>query len=130
MSDETQHPFEPAAETPGTDPFAAAKASAKKAAEELRAAATAKAQEFRGVASAKAQEFRGAAEQKAHEFRETAGEKAHQVKDYADKTWTDARSQALDYTAEAERYTREKPLQALLAALGVGIILGVILKKR
>lgn len=120
MSEETNTPLDSTTEpAPANDPFAAAKASAKKAAEELRAAAAAKAQEFRSVAEEHAQHFRQTAEDKAHEF-----------KDYADKAWHEARSKTLDYTGEAEKYAREKPLQALLTAFGVGLVLGVLLKKR
>lgn len=103
---------------PGSDPIAAAKASAMKAAEDLRAAA-----------AAKAEEFRSAAEQQAQHFKETAGEKAAEFKEYADKAWEGARTQAKDFTAEAEKFAREKPLQALLAAFGVGFILGAIFKR-
>ncbi len=116
MSDESTNPFNTAA--PSSDPFAAAKASAVKAAEDLRAAASAKAQEFRSVAEQKVQGFRSTAEGKAHEFR-----------DYAGQAWTDASSQAKDYAAEAERFAREKPIQALLTAFGVGFLVGVFLKK-
>jgi len=118
MSDASNQPFDGNPGAPAADPFAAAKASAKKAAEELRAAA-----------AAKASEFRSAAESQAQQFREKGQEKAHEFKEYADKAWTDARTQARSYADEAEKYTREKPLQALLAAFGVGLILGVILKK-
>jgi ElaB/YqjD/DUF883 family membrane-anchored ribosome-binding protein len=103
---------------PPHDPFAAAKASALKAAEELRHAATAKAQEFRSVA-----------EQRSHEFREKAENKAGEFKDYADKAWSGASTQASDYAAEAERFAKEKPMQALLTAFGAGLLLGIILKR-
>lgn len=103
---------------PGSDPFAAAKASALKAAEELRAAAAAKAEEFRSVA-----------ENQAQHFKDAAGEKAAEFKDYAGKAWDGARTQAKDFTAEAEKFAREKPLQALLTAFGVGFVLGAIFKR-
>ncbi|HSJ02073.1 MAG TPA: hypothetical protein VK956_06440 [Verrucomicrobium sp.] len=103
---------------PGSDPFASAKASAMKAAEELRAAA-----------AAKAEEFRTSAEQHAQQFRDTAGEKAAEFKDYAEKAWDGARTQAKDFTVEAEKFAREKPIQALLTAFGVGFLLGAIFKR-
>lgn len=103
---------------PGSDPFASAKASALKAAEDLRAAA-----------AAKAEEFRTAAEHQAQHFKESAGEKAAEFKDYAEKAWEGARGQAKDFTAEAESFAREKPLKALLAAFGVGFLLGAIFKR-
>jgi ElaB/YqjD/DUF883 family membrane-anchored ribosome-binding protein len=111
----------PAPETPfgsAADPFATAKASAMKAAEELRAAA-----------AAKAQEIRQAAEQRAQQFKDVAEEKAGQFREYADKTWTDARKDVGDVTEELKKFTREKPLEALLAAAGVGLLLGLIVRR-
>ena len=70
--------------SPEHDPFKAAKASALKAAEELRAAATQKAAEFRSAAEARAQQFRETAEQRATDIKEKAGE-------FADHTFQEAR---------------------------------------
>ena len=100
------------------DPFASAKASAMKAADDLRNAAAAKAQEFRQVAEQRAQQLKHSAEEAGQHFRE-----------YADKAWQETRTQTKDIAAEAEKFAREKPLQALLAAFGVGFIVGVILKR-
>ena len=125
-------PFRPMTENPtaespfGTslpqDPFQAAKASALKAAEELRAAATQKAAEFRSAAEARAHQFRDTAEQKATDIKEKAGE-------FADHTFSEARLRYDDLRAEAEKFAREKPLQALLTAFGVGFIVGTILRR-
>lgn len=100
------------------DAVASAKASAIKAAEDLKAAA-----------AAKAEQFKHAMEDKAQSFKEAAGDKSHEFKDYADRTWEDARAQVQDYAAEAEKFAKEKPLQALLTAFGVGLIAGILLKK-
>lgn len=100
------------------DPFAAAKASAMKAAEELKSAAT-----------AKANEFRQAAEQRAQQIREAAGERGAQFRDFADKTWDEARKDFGDVTEDVKKFTREKPLHALLTAVGVGFVLGAILRR-
>ena len=116
MSEESNNPY--GAAPSAQDPFAAAKASAIKAAEELRAAA-----------AAKAQEIRSAAEVRAQHLRETAGEKVNEFRGYADKTWTDARSQAKNYASDAEAFAKEKPLHALLTAFGIGLIAGILLKK-
>lgn len=116
MSDNT---FDPTAGAPEIgDAFTSAKASAMKAADDLRAAAAAKAAEIRQAAQARAQQFRDA-----------AGEKAADFRDYADKAWTGARDQAKDFASEAERFTKEKPVQALLAAFGVGLLAGLILRR-
>ena len=102
----------------GTDPFQAAKASAMKAAEELRTAATQKAQELRSAASERAQQFKHVAEERTQEFRE-----------YADKAFTDARAQYADLRSEGEKFVREKPVHAVLTAFGVGLFIGLILRR-
>ncbi len=101
-----------------TDVFAAAKSSAIKAAEDLRS-----------VATAKAQEIRQAAEQRASQFKTVAGDTAAEIKDRADKAWGEASGQVKNVRAEAEKFAREKPLQALLAAFGVGFLAGVIFRR-
>ena len=103
---------------PGTDPFQTAKASAMKAAEELRAAASAKAQDLRAAAEARAQQIKDAAGQHAGEFR-----------DYADHAFTEARDRYADLRTEGEKFVREKPVQAVLTAFGVGLFLGLILRR-
>jgi len=108
--------------SPPHDPFQAAKASALKAAEELRAAAAQKAAEFRSAAEARAQQFRNTAEHAATDLKEKAG-------DFADHTFTEARVRYDDLRAEAEKFAREKPLQALLTAFGIGFVVGAILRR-
>jgi ElaB/YqjD/DUF883 family membrane-anchored ribosome-binding protein len=107
------------------DPFQAAKASAMKAAEELRQAASLKAQEIRQSAETRAHDLKAAAEHKAEEFRE----KADEFKHYADQTFSDAKAKCADLRTEAENFAREKPLHALLTAFGVGLVVGIILRR-
>lgn len=109
---------DPISDVPNTDPFQAAKASAMKAAEELRNAASQKAQELRSAATERAQQFRATAEERAQDFR-----------DYADKAFTDARERYADLRTEGEKFVREKPLQAVLTAFGVGLFMGLILRR-
>ncbi len=103
---------------PVSDPFASAKASAMKAAEDLRTAA-----------AAKMHDLRQTAEERAVQFRDTAEDKAAELKQYADKAITGAKSQVKDFAAEAEKFAREKPVQALLTAFGLGLVVGIILRK-
>jgi ElaB/YqjD/DUF883 family membrane-anchored ribosome-binding protein len=110
---------------PAQDPFQAAKASAMKAAEELRQAATQKAGELKAAAEAKAQQLRDAA----GSVRESATQKAGEFRDAANDAWSDARGRYEDLRSEAERLTREKPMQAVLTAFGVGLFLGLILRR-
>ncbi len=96
-----------------------------KAAEELRAAATQKAHELRAAAESKATQFRSTAEQKAADLRDKAGE----YREYADQAFTDAKGRCEDLRTEAEAFAREKPMQAILTAFGVGIFVGLLLRK-
>lgn len=100
------------------DPFQAAKESAMKAAEELRSAAAEKARELKSSAEVRAQEIRA-----------TAGKKAEEFRGYADDALHEAREACADFRTEAEKFTRENPVQALVGAFGVGLILGLLLRK-
>lgn len=125
MSDSTSSDNPYGAATPNDDPFQTAKASAMKAAEELRQATAQKAQEWKDAAGARAQQFKDAA----GNFRDNAEQRAGEFREAANEAWSDARVKVDDLRAEAERYTREKPLQAVLTAFGVGLFVGLILRR-
>jgi len=83
------------------------KSHVKHAADDLRAAAEAKAKELRGIAEAKAAEYRGKAEQ----------------------AYGEARDRAKTFREEGEEYVRENPARAVLTALGIGFIVGLIFRR-
>lgn len=87
--------------------FESGKAHAIHAAEDLKAAAEAKAQELRSVAEAKAHELRGRAEH----------------------VYDEARVRARTLREDGEHYIRENPMRAVLTALGVGFVLGLIFRR-
>ena len=95
-----------------------AKDHVKSAAEDFKTAATAKAEEIRHAAELKAEELRHAAEDKAREFRGAA-----------ETAWSDARSKAKTWQSDSESYIRENPTKAILAALGLGFLLGLMFRK-
>jgi ElaB/YqjD/DUF883 family membrane-anchored ribosome-binding protein len=103
--DEHQNPEEAAKS--GQDHLESAASDLKEAAgakiENMRQAVGQKADEFRGAAEGKVQELRGAAEQ--------------------------ATSQAKSWQAEGEAYVRDNPTKAVLVALGVGLLVGFVLRK-
>lgn len=87
--------------------FDSGKSHMKKAANDLRDAATQKAQELRSTAEAKTQEYR----QKAEDALEDAKMRARTFKD------------------DSEQYIRENPTKAVLTAVGVGFVLGLIFRR-
>jgi len=101
-------PDEPDTETTAASSDAASKLNdgkqhATQAVHDLRAAAEAKAAELRATA----EEFRGRAEQ----------------------AYTDARGRAQNLRSESEHWIRENPSRAVLTALGVGFVVGLMFRK-
>ena len=81
---------------------------------DLKEAASAKIENIRQAAGQKADELRGVAQGKVEELRGAV---------------QNAKSQAKSWQAEGEAYVRENPSKAVLVALGVGILLGLLLRK-
>lgn len=100
------------------DPFQAAKASAMKAAEELR-----------NATAQKAQELRAAAQERAQQFKSVAGDHAEDFKEYAGQAFSEAKDRYADLRSEGEKFVREKPVQAVLAAFGAGLFFGLLLRR-
>jgi ElaB/YqjD/DUF883 family membrane-anchored ribosome-binding protein len=87
------------------------------------------ADDFKSAASAKAEEIRRAAEKKAEELRQAAQDKAREFSGVAGEAWTDARARARTWQAEGEAYVRQNPTKAVLAALGLGFVIGLMFRK-
>jgi ElaB/YqjD/DUF883 family membrane-anchored ribosome-binding protein len=81
--------------------------------------------DLKEAASAKVENIRQAAEQKADELREAAQGKAEELRGAAEN----AKSLAKSWQAEGEAYVRENPTKAILVALGIGILVGLLLRK-
>ena len=99
--------------------------AAKSGQDHLRAAAG----DLKEAASAKVENIRQAAGQKADELRGAAQGKAQELRGAAESAWSDAGAQAKSWQAEGEAYVRDNPAQAVLMALGVGLLLGLLLRK-
>jgi ElaB/YqjD/DUF883 family membrane-anchored ribosome-binding protein len=84
----------------------------------LRAAAG----DLKEAASANIENIRQAAGQKADELREAAQGKAQELRGAAESAWSNARS-------KGEAYVRDNPIKAVLIALGLGLLLGLLLRK-
>jgi ElaB/YqjD/DUF883 family membrane-anchored ribosome-binding protein len=81
------------------------------------------------AASAKVEDMRQAAGQKAEELREAAQGKAQELKGTAESAWSDAKSRMNNWQAEGEAYVRANPTKSVFMALGLGLVLGLTLRK-
>ena len=74
-------------------------------------------------------DLRAAAEAKAAELRAAAESKVHELRGRAEHAYSDARTRAQSLRGEGEEWIRENPTRAVLTALGVGFILGLVFRK-
>jgi len=93
--------------------------------EHLKAAA----EDLKTAAAGKIEEPHQTASQKAEEFRKAASEKAKEASSVAEDAWSSAASAGQSWLAEGEAYIRKNPIQAVLVALGVGLIVGIGLRR-
>jgi ElaB/YqjD/DUF883 family membrane-anchored ribosome-binding protein len=85
--------------------------------------------DLKEAATTKVEDFRQAAGQKADELGEAAQRKAQELRGTAESAWSDASSQVKSWQAEGEAFVRDNPSKAVLIALGVGLLLGSLLRK-
>ncbi len=61
--------------------------------------------------------------------RDAASEKFNDLKQQANEYYDQGREQAQEWEKGLEQYVQEKPIQSLLIAAGVGLVLGVLWKR-
>ncbi|HEV7868355.1 MAG TPA: hypothetical protein VGO90_11785 [Chthoniobacteraceae bacterium] len=71
----------------------------------------------------------GNLQRKADDLRAAATEKVEQVRGQVGDAYGAAREQVRSIEQDCEEYVRSNPLQAVLAALGVGFVIGLILRR-
>lgn len=76
------------------------------------------------------EQLKDAAQQLADEGRERAQEYVDQGREMANQYLDEGRQRALDLQQSLEQQIREQPVKAILAAAGVGFILGVFFMRR
>ena len=114
--------------------------SIAQAANDLRAAAGEKARELVHTAENKAvalkdravesaQHFRDTASEKAAALKAAASEKAAAFKDSASVQWEDTRVKAKELHVTAEDYIRQNPTKCVISALGLGFLIGLIVRR-
>jgi ElaB/YqjD/DUF883 family membrane-anchored ribosome-binding protein len=85
--------------------------------------------DLKEAARTKVEDIRQAASQKADELRGAAQDKTQELRGAAESAWSDARAKAKSWQVEGEVYVRDNPTKAVLIALGVGLLLGLLLRK-
>jgi ElaB/YqjD/DUF883 family membrane-anchored ribosome-binding protein len=114
--------------------------SVAQAANDLRVAAGEKAREFVQTAEVKASElkdkavesvqhFKETANERASQFKATATDKAQHLRESATEQWQESRVKAREMQVTAEDYIRENPTKCVLSALGIGFLVGLIVRR-
>jgi ElaB/YqjD/DUF883 family membrane-anchored ribosome-binding protein len=80
------------------------------------------AQEYYQTGKDKAQEYLHTGREKAEEYLHTGADKAQEYYEMS-------REKAMELEQNVEQYIREKPLQSVLIAAGVGAVLGFLLRR-
>ncbi len=95
----------------------------------LKATAAEKAGQYKTLASEKAEYYKGVATGKAEHYKTVANERAQTAKASAQLKWDESSAKAKELHVTAEDYIRQNPSKAVLGALGVGFLIGLISKK-
>jgi ElaB/YqjD/DUF883 family membrane-anchored ribosome-binding protein len=61
--------------------------------------------------------------------RDAAGEKLNELRHQANEYYDQGRQQAQEWERTLEQYVQEKPIQSLLIAAGVGLVIGALWRK-
>ena len=114
--------------------------SISQAANDLRSAAGEKVREIAQTAESKAteikeravegaQHFREVATEKASAFKSSAPERAQHLRESATEQWQDTRVKAHELHVTAEDYIRQNPTKCVISALGLGFLIGLIMRR-
>lgn len=87
------------------------------------------AQHFREVATEKANQLKVSAAEKAEELRQATAERAHKLQTSAAEQWRDTRIITKELQVTAEDYIRQNPTKCVVGALGLGILIGLIVRR-
>lgn len=63
------------------------------------------------------------------QVKEAASEKYNQLRDQASEYYQQGRETAQEWEQSLEGYVQEKPLQAVMIAAGIGLLLGLLWKR-
>lgn len=96
------------------------------AAGDFAAATGAEATKIKDRAFDAAQSLKATATEKADHYKAVATEKVQHAKESAQHQWEETRVKAKEIHVTAEDYIRQNPTKAVLGALGVGFLIGLI----
>lgn len=107
--------------------------SVSEAASDLRSAASdfasstsAQASKLKDRAVETAQALKSSAVEKADHYKAVAADKVQHAKESAQHQWEETRVKAKEIHVTAEDYIRQNPTKAVLGALGIGFLIGLI----
>lgn len=95
----------------------------------LKDRAISEATHLKNVAVDKATHLRDSATEKAEALRNAATARATGLRESAHEQWDDTRDKAREFQVTAEDYIRQNPTKAMLGALGVGFLVGLIMRR-
>lgn len=84
----------------------------------------------RELAVTRFQQARAFAAAKVNQIRKAATEQASTICDYAQEKGEIIRDKAKQFHEAGEEYVKEKPTQSVLIALGVGFLIGMLIRRR
>ncbi len=134
----TENPFTQSAEgassssAAATDLRSAAGDFARAASEQVLGAkdrAIEVANSLKTTAIEKAEHFKEVATDKAEHLKTVACEKVGHVKEVAQQQWNDTSVRAKELHVTAEDYIRQNPTKTVLGALGVGFLIGLVMRR-
>jgi ElaB/YqjD/DUF883 family membrane-anchored ribosome-binding protein len=96
---------------------------------ELKDRAVETAQQFRETATERAAQLKANAAEKVSAFKTVATDKAQHIKECAVEQWEDTRVKAKEIHITAEDYVRQNPTTCVLGALGVGFLIGLVVRR-
>ena len=67
---------------------------------------------------------------KVNQIRKAATEQAGTIRDYAQEKGVVIRDKAKHLHEASEEYVKEKPTQSMLIAMGVGLLIGLLIRRR
>lgn len=92
-------------------------------------AAKVKSEQIREKAAVSARQLRAVAYEKSSELREQADVHARQIRDTASEQWDETCVKAKELHETAEDYIRQNPTKCVLGALGVGFLIGLMVRR-